>query len=222
MTIREVNGRKIGTHSSVSVSGLSVTIVVAIVTVDANDIRYNVRNFVYVRRHPFNPRRLFELLHDRFILQHPIANDEDEEDAEGDDEDEEDEDIDYASSDSDSEADNEDTEMAEVPELPSDSIVLANKRAHPLFAKLFRFKGELWLATRPGRAGEWCQAGAMLTPAGGRPWFCTIPRYEWETGIAKIDQMVEHDMKEGRNEATDGRSLCSSARGLVFQQLKKS
>nr|POF11481.1 47 kda protein [Quercus suber] len=81
--------------------------------------------------------------------------------------------------------------------LPDNATILANKKAHPLFARLFRSKGEFWLATRPNRAGEWSQAGAMLTLQGGRPWFCTIERSEWETGVQEIDELVEHDVAQG-------------------------
>lgn len=95
------------------------------------------------------------------------------------------------------EDDEDDAEMEDAPEIPDDATILANKKAHPLFAKLFRSKGEYWLATRPGRAGEWSQAGAMLTLSGGRPWFCTIDRSEWETGNADIDAMVKHDIETG-------------------------
>ena len=60
--------------------------------------RYNVQNFVYVRRRPFHPRRLFEFLHDKFILQHPEVEEDDEmdedDDGEDDNEVEEDEDED--------------------------------------------------------------------------------------------------------------------------------
>lgn len=149
--------------------------------------RYNVRNFVYVRRRPFHPRRLFALLHDKFILQHPLDEEDEEEDGDAMDEDEEEED----------ESDDDDVDMEDPLDLPEPSVILANKRAHPLYAKLFRSKGEYWLATRPGRAGEWSQAGAMLTLAGGRPWFCTIDRSEWQTGNADIDAMVEHDLRKG-------------------------
>lgn len=37
----------------------------------------------------------------------------------------------------------------------------------------------------------------MLTLSGGRPWFCTIDRSEWETGNAEIDEMVQHDIEAG-------------------------
>lgn len=82
-------------------------------------------------------------------------------------------------------------------EIPDPAVVLANKRVHPLFARLFRSKGEYWLATRPTRAGEWSQAGAMLTLAGGRPWFVCIDRSEWETGSSEIDELVDHDLTVG-------------------------
>ena len=51
--------------------------------------RYNVQNFVYVRRRPFHPRRLFEFLHDKFILQHPEVEEDDEMDEDEEEEDEE-------------------------------------------------------------------------------------------------------------------------------------
>ncbi|CAK1366119.1 unnamed protein product [Cercospora beticola] len=171
MTLREVNGKKM-------------------VTPKPETEEYNVRNFVYVRRRPFHPRRLFALLHDKFILQHPQVEEEEEEEdndveMEDDEEDEEDEEM-------------EDDEEEEDPlDLPSNPTILQNKRQHPLFSRLFRSKGEYWLATRPGRAGEWSQAGAMLTLAGGRPWFCTLPPSEYETGSEGIDELVRHDIEAG-------------------------
>ena len=161
-------------------------------SIDLTISRYNVRNFVYVRRRPFHPRRLFDLLHDKFILQHEqddgYASGEGGDDSEATDE---------GTSDSGHADDGSDAAMTEAPELPDNATILANKRAHPLFSRLFRSKGEIWLATRPNRAGEWSQAGAMLTLKGGRPWFCTIERSEWETGDAEIDGMVEFDVQKG-------------------------
>jgi hypothetical protein len=75
--------------------------------------------------------------------------------------------------------------------------VLANKKANPLVSRLFRSKGEYWLATRPNRAGEWSQAGAMLTLSGGRKWFCLCEKEEYETGSPEIDEMVLHDIEKG-------------------------
>jgi G3E family GTPase len=132
---------------------------------------------------------LFALLHDKFILQHPQTDEDDDDD---DDDDDEAMDID-----DNSEEEDEDEDEEDPLEIPDPEIVLANKRKHPLFAKLFRSKGEFWLSTRPGRAGEWSQAGAMLTLSGGRPWFCTIPASEYETGNKSIDEMVRHDIQAG-------------------------
>nr|POF17611.1 cobw domain-containing protein [Quercus suber] len=87
--------------------------------------------------------------------------------------------------------------MEDPLDLPDNATILANKKAHPLFARLFRSKGEFWLATRPNRAGEWSQAGAMLTLQGGRAWFCTLERAAWATGVREIDELVEHDMAQG-------------------------
>lgn len=82
-------------------------------------------------------------------------------------------------------------------DIPSNADILSNKRAHPTFNRLFRSKGEFFLATRPHRAGDWSQAGAMLTLTGGRPWFCTLPPEEYTTGDAEVDSLVQHDIKKG-------------------------
>lgn len=91
---------------------------------------------------------------------------------------------------------------------PSNEIILANKRAHPTLTRLFRSKGEYFLATRPNRAGEWSQAGAMLTLTGGRAWFCTLPAEEYTTGSEDVDALVKHDIAKGGEWETDGRKLC--------------
>ncbi|KAK1479538.1 CobW/HypB/UreG [Colletotrichum cuscutae] len=69
--------------------------------------------------------------------------------------------------------------------------------ANPLFNRLFRSKGEFFLATRPHRAGDWSQAGAMLTMTGGRPWFCTLDPGDYLTGDSEVDALVTHDIKKG-------------------------
>lgn len=91
----------------------------------------------------------------------------------------------------------EDMDMLDAPNVPSNATILANKRTSPLFARLFRSKGEFFLASRPQRAGEWSQAGAMLTLQGGRPWFCTLPEEEYLTGSEDIDKLVQHDIARG-------------------------
>ncbi|KAI6821416.1 hypothetical protein KC340_g13169 [Hortaea werneckii] len=176
MTLRQVNGKKT-------------------VTPKPETEEYNVRNFVYVRRRPFHPRRLFELIHGKFIFQQPADEDEDD----GQDEDAEDGDVSMDDQDEAAGTDEEgdDDEMNDAPALPDTATILANKRASPLFARLFRSKGEIYLATRPNQAGEWSQAGGMLTINGGRPWFAVTDHNEWDTGNAEIDALVQHDMKAG-------------------------
>ena len=202
---------------------------------------YNVRSFIYSRYRPFHPRRLFSLLHDKFILQmeHPDEGEYDDEDEDEDeDEDHDDEmtglddddgvmvDIDVEEIDSDSSSamkrssvategssrvtmtesssvthsqdGHKDVTMEEDPlDIPDNDIILQNKRSHSILARLFRSKGEFFLATRPHRAGDWSQAGAMLTLTGGRPWFCTLPAEEITTGDAEIDGLVQHDISKG-------------------------
>ncbi|TLS23057.1 uncharacterized protein PpBr36_06756 [Pyricularia pennisetigena] len=144
---------------------------------------YNVRNFVYRRQRPFHPLRLYKLLFDKFIMQLEHPEEEEDEDEDEDDEEEED--------------DQDEQEEEDPLDAPSNETILANKRASPLFARLFRSKGEFFLATRPHRAGEWSQAGAMLTMTGGRPWFVTLPESEYLTGDADIDALVLHDLASG-------------------------
>ncbi|KAF4981968.1 hypothetical protein FZEAL_2314 [Fusarium zealandicum] len=80
---------------------------------------------------------------------------------------------------------------------PTNEAILATKRNHAVLARLFRSKGEFFLATRPHRAGDWSQAGAMLTMTGGRPWFCTLPPEEYTTGDKEVDSLVQHDISRG-------------------------
>lgn len=91
-----------------------------------------------------------------------------------------------------------DVDMTEDPlDIPPQAVVLETRRNHPLLRRLFRSKGEFFLATRPHRAGEWSQAGAMLTIKGGRPWFCTLPEEEYTTGNDEVDALVKHDISKG-------------------------
>ncbi|KAH9832821.1 dopamine-responsive protein [Teratosphaeria destructans] len=173
MTLRQVNGKNM-------------------VTPKPETEEYNVRNFVYTRQRPFHPRRLFALIYDKFILQHEADEEEEDEDAEMQDEENDDEEME-----DDEEGEEEEEEEEDPLDIPPNDTILANKRANPLFARLFRSKGEIWLATRPNRAGEWSQAGAMLTLTGGRPWFAVTPKEEWETGVPEIDKLVAHDMIAG-------------------------
>ncbi|ORY71418.1 CobW/HypB/UreG, nucleotide-binding domain-containing protein [Pseudomassariella vexata] len=169
MTLREVNGRMK-------------------VTPKPETEEYNVRNFVYTRSRPFHPRRLWKLLYDKFILQMQHEDDEEDSMDEDDETDEEDED------DTDVDMEDEDEDPLNP---PSNQEILANKSSNPIISRLFRSKGEFFLATRPHRAGEWSQAGAMLTLIGGRPWFCTLPEEDYITGNKEIDALVLHDIKKG-------------------------
>ncbi|KJK74736.1 hypothetical protein H634G_10048 [Metarhizium anisopliae BRIP 53293] len=217
MTVREVNGRNVATPKP-------------------ETEEYNVQSFIYTRRRPFHPRRLFSLIYDKFILQmeHPDEEDDEDEELDQDDDDEQDssmggqDDPRSSGSSSGSERRGSDSEQSDkssastartVPSLegeprkhtdddtamdidvdmdiPPNATILANKRAHPTFRRIFRSKGEFFLATRPHRAGDWSQAGAMLTLTGGRPWFCTLPPEEYTTGDRDVDSLVQHDILKG-------------------------
>lgn len=97
----------------------------------------------------------------------------------------------------DSDAD-EDVDEDDLIPPPNDEI-LANKRAHPLIARLFRSKGIFWLATRPDFQGSWSQAGAMLALLSDRQWWCTLTDDELSAVCpdAELKRQVEHDIKAG-------------------------
>lgn len=139
---------------------------------------------MYTARRPFHPRRIFALLHDKFIL---LQNNELEEEDEGDDNDDQMED---------NEDDENDTDVDEVEdfEQPEPATILANKRAHPAFGPILRSKGFFWLATRAHQFGEWSQAGGMLTVGCGGPWFTEVPREVWPED-KDVCESIERDFK---------------------------
>ncbi|KAK7998534.1 CobW/HypB/UreG- nucleotide-binding domain-containing protein [Apiospora marii] len=180
---------------------------------------YNVRNFIYQRRRPFHPQRLWKLIYDKFIVQQQDDEDEPSSSAE-DDEDGDSSDID---NDKESDGTSGDDEEDEEEDLnpPSNQEILANKSNHPLLARLFRSKGTFFLATRPSYQGQWSQAGAMLALTGGDPWFCTLPFEEWTSGDDEIDAMIWHDIKGGEDDdhGGDGSSSSSSSWGDRRQEI---
>ncbi|KAH0493199.1 hypothetical protein TgHK011_008116 [Trichoderma gracile] len=103
---------------------------------------------------------------------------------------------------------------------PENDVILANKRAHPTFARLFRSKGEIFMATRPHRCGEWSQAGAMLTLTGGRSWFCTLQPEEYTTGNEEVDKMVKHDIAKGGEWGDRRQELVFIGEGLDHKALE--
>ncbi|RAH42595.1 putative extracellular exo-polygalacturonase [Aspergillus brunneoviolaceus CBS 621.78] len=158
-------------------------------------LEYGINNFVYTARRPFHPRRLYNLLHDKFIILQNAADD-----AGADDEEEEEEEGDReedatAVSDTEMHSESEEEEEEEEdPTQPTPQEILANKRAHPLLQPLLRSKGFFWLATRPYQFGEWSQAGAMLTLNCGGPWFAEVPDEAWpEDG--DVRKSIEEDFQ---------------------------
>ncbi|RSL93584.1 hypothetical protein CEP52_013172 [Fusarium oligoseptatum] len=151
---------------------------------------FTAQSFIYSNYRPFHPRRLYALVHDKFILQleHP-------EDSESGDE-EMGEDMEQGMTEEEA-VDMDDAAMEDQFPVPPNEVLLANRRKDPLFSSLFRSKGEFFSATRPHRAGEWSQAGAMLSLTGGRPWFCTLPPEEYTTGDRHVDRLVQHDIAKG-------------------------
>lgn len=159
---------------------------------------------MYTARRPFHPRRLFTLLHDKFILlQNNEANegdeDEDEKEAadEGEEEGEEEDDhmeMDEDEDENDGDDDDDDESISDF-EQPDPSEILKNKSNHPAFSSVLRSKGFFWLATRPFQFGEWSQAGGMLTMGCGGPWFAEVPDEAWPED-PDVRKSIENDFQE--------------------------
>ncbi|GFF37644.1 putative metal chaperone YciC [Aspergillus lentulus] len=162
-------------------------------------LEYGINNFVYTARRPFHPRRIFTLLHDKFILlQHNEAEEDDEEEDEKGDADEEQEDDNMEideDEDEDEDEDDDDDESISDFDQPDPSEILKNKCNHPAFGSVLRSKGFFWLATRPFQFGEWSQAGGMLTIGCGGPWFAEVPDEAWPED-PDVRKSIENDFQE--------------------------
>ncbi|KXG49245.1 uncharacterized protein PGRI_031150 [Penicillium griseofulvum] len=143
-------------------------------------LEYGINNFVYTARRPFHPRRIFALLHDKFII---LQNTEAEEE-EGDEEDEDDDAMDTDS----------ESESMEDFEQPDSEVILNNKRTHPAFGPVLRSKGFFWLTTRPWQFGEWSQAGGMMTVGCGGPWFAEVPDEAWPED-QEVRESIQNDFQ---------------------------
>lgn len=148
-------------------------------------LEYGINNFVYSARRPFHPRRIFALLHDKFIL---LQNNEmeDEEDEEDDEEGEEEE--------GENTDDEMDTDSVEDFDQPDPKDILNNKRNNPAFGPVLRSKGFVWLPTRPFQFGEWSQAGGILTVSCGGPWFAEMPDEVWPED-KDVRQSIQNDFQ---------------------------
>ncbi|KIW90982.1 uncharacterized protein Z519_08765 [Cladophialophora bantiana CBS 173.52] len=139
---------------------------------------YGISSFVYRARRPFNPRRLYKLIHDKFVIMEGQIQREDQEEEDQNEEDGmEVENAENLSS-------NTEGSSGSIPangEKGDADVVAENKKANPIFTGLLRSKGFFWLATRSFLHGEWSQAGTMLTLQGGGPWFCALDDALWPT-----------------------------------------
>lgn len=148
--------------------------------------------------------KLYKLIEGKFILLQDEVDDDDD-DKNGEEEDDDDNDHDGSGSDADTgspSGNGSDTTDTEYPSL-SDSEILANKKASPLFSGLHRSKGIFWLATRPNQMGSWSTAGAMLTLGSEMPWFCCVSEEDWgadEDTVTAIKNDFEGSWGDRRQE----------------------
>lgn len=148
---------------------------------------YGINNFVYQSRRPFHPKRLYDMIRDKFFVieQSPFQNEEGNMEDENDNEEEENEG-----------EENEEEEESQNEELSQKEIV-SNKKSSP-FGPLLRSKGFFWLASRYLMRGEWSSAGTMLTLKGGIPWFGITSEEYWPQDPNAI-RLIKRDF-EGKHQ----------------------
>lgn len=133
---------------------------------------YGVSSCLFRARRPFHPKRLWDLLVDKFVVVQDAYGEDDEEDNEEDESVSTDKNIDNINEEEDSDEEDEEPEMTPEEERERDLKKLRTKAEDPLFRGLLRSKGTFWLASRAGSMGEWSQAGGILTVRGGPTWYC--------------------------------------------------
>ncbi|CAE6416468.1 unnamed protein product [Rhizoctonia solani] len=143
---------------------------------------YGISNFVYRRRRPFHPERLWKIIGDKFVV---IQNEYEEL------KDDECEGSNTSMEESGDETD--ETEDGEAQPQLDPAARLAAKRANPALAAVMRSKGFCWLATRNTLWGEWSQAGVMFTLSGGQNWFVSQPEEMWADGNMEVVKAIKKD-----------------------------
>ena len=127
---------------------------------------YGIGSFVFRNNRPFHPQRLYDLCQGLFLVQEIEETDEKEDGAEdgesGDEEDAESCDEKDAES-----GDEEDDSPEDIEQMRSARL---QARKNSAFRGLYRSKGIFWLASRPDQAGQWAQAGTVLSIEGMGPW----------------------------------------------------
>lgn len=115
--------------------------------INPETIEYGISSFVYRARKPFHPKRLFDLVSDKFFLvetgMEEMEDDAGEEQASGE------------------ESDAEETFTDEKNRLltPEETKLRRSCKNASAFRGVLRSKGFLWIATRPINMGDWSTAG---------------------------------------------------------------
>ncbi|GAB1526130.1 hypothetical protein RhiTH_009296 [Rhizoctonia solani] len=143
---------------------------------------YGISNFVYRRRRPFHPERLWKIIGDKFVVIQNEYEELNKDESEGSD----------VSMDE-SEDSGDESEDAEAQPQLDPAARLAAKRADPALAPVMRSKGFCWLATRNTLWGEWSQAGVMFTLSGGQNWFISQPEEMWADGNLEVVKAIRQD-----------------------------
>ncbi|KAG0672538.1 hypothetical protein C6P40_003566 [Pichia californica] len=144
---------------------------------------YGINNFVYRARKPFHPRKLYDLLCDKFQIIERVSLAEEETEEGKEDERISDEESDEEEEEGDEE-DEDDDEDSDSEELTKEEMLENKKKS--AFGSVVRSKGFFWLATRYILRGEWSSAGSMLTLNAGPPWFGATSNEYWPEDMETV------------------------------------
>lgn len=144
---------------------------------------YGISSFIYRRRRPFHPKRLFDLVVRYFMVLEYGHEAEEEADGEESDEESDEEGDSHMDSGDDVCATAPKSDRVEAREGDEDEKRLQERvirerlaaKKESVFANVFRSKGFFWLATRPDMMGEWAQAGTILSVKPTQAWYASMP-----------------------------------------------
>eukprot|EP01033_Poteriospumella_lacustris_P004422 gene4422-3157_t len=144
---------------------------------------YGISSFIYRRRRPFHPKRLFDLVVRYFMVLEYGHEAEEEADGEESDEESDEEGDSHMDSGDDAGATAPKSDGVEASKGDEDDKRLQERvirerlaaKKESVFANVFRSKGFFWLATRPDMMGEWAQAGTILSVKPTQAWYASMP-----------------------------------------------
>lgn len=165
-------------------------------------VEYGIQSFVYRRRQPFHPVRLFELLDTAFlIIENPGTFEGEGEEMDAAEEGKNDQEMDEEEQeeiDETEEGEACDMDIQDSPRFdPEESKRCFEMKSQGVFRSILRSKGFLWIANKDKFMGEWSQAGIILTLSNSGNWLVDMPKEILDMDDEVVKNAVGKDFQEG-------------------------